>query len=365
MVLTQRHEQIKGSALTGPEGQGRTYNLIHQNSQTGLFIINVAGSMLQQGVHWTKTGDTITFSDYYVFDDQDITLDYLTGTGSVATLAGFGYCTTSDVYRTSGISSTQISETDVSRFIEEAEAAVCRYTHYLYWKRNLEAETVTSAASTSLTKSGAGWTVNDYANQYIHITSGTGAGQVRKVISNTIDTLTIDRAWTINPSTDSEWNLFYVPPKFNPYRQEDRDGNNQTFYFTRYTPLREIDQLVIGSTTVTPSKLYKYEVSGQIKFRSGAEASKFSATEPQSVHLKYWYGQDDLPYDAKRLVEVLAALMTLNAQMGGTFDKPSTIGLPEFNITIGQQYINIEGTIRRLEEEYQRLSKTVNRQPVL
>lgn len=369
MTLTIRHEPTSPATLTGADFSGndgdtnRTYTLAYSNAREELFTLIISGAILQPNIHFSLANDIVTVFGA-LYNSQEITIDYFTGSGNILSLSGYGYCTTSDVYRTGGITNTEIPEVDVVDFIEEAEAHACEVTHYVYWKYNLEDQTTNSATGTSLTQTGAGWTANDFVGQYVYITEGTGSGQIRKVVTNTTDTLNVDRAWSTNPDTTSVWKLFYVPPKYNPYRQEHKDGNNQSYFFTRYTPLREVEQLVIGSTTVTPTNLYKYDLSGEIKFRSGAEASKFSASEPQNIHLKYWYGQEELPYEVKRLVMVTAAISTLQAQMGGTFDDPSTIGLPEFNISIGQAYINIEGTVRRLEEEYQKLIKLVKIQPI-
>jgi hypothetical protein len=62
---------------------------------------------------------------------------------------------------------------------------------------------VASSASTTLTKTAAGWTVNAYANYTVVILSGTGAGQRRSIASNTATVLTVTQAWATNPDTTS------------------------------------------------------------------------------------------------------------------------------------------------------------------
>ena len=62
---------------------------------------------------------------------------------------------------------------------------------------------VSSATSTTLVYTGAGWTVNAYQNKYVWITAGKGQGQKRLVSSNTSDTLTISQAWSTIPDTTS------------------------------------------------------------------------------------------------------------------------------------------------------------------
>lgn len=53
-------------------------------------------------------------------------------------------------------------------------------------------ETVcTGATASTLTKTGAGWTVNAYAGKLLYLPNGPGARQRREIVSNTADTLTI------------------------------------------------------------------------------------------------------------------------------------------------------------------------------
>lgn len=65
----------------------------------------------------------------------------------------------------------------------------------------LPEDTATAGALTTLTRTGAGWVVNQYANSDVTILSGTGAGQRRRIASNTADTLTLAAAVTGNART--------------------------------------------------------------------------------------------------------------------------------------------------------------------
>lgn len=58
-----------------------------------------------------------------------------------------------------------------------------------------------SAASTLVTAKT--WTVNQWTNYQVRILSGTGAGQVRTIASNTATTLTVSAAWTTIPDATS------------------------------------------------------------------------------------------------------------------------------------------------------------------
>lgn len=60
---------------------------------------------------------------------------------------------------------------------------------------------VTAGTTTTLTDSTASWTVNQYANSDVIIVSGTGAGQRRRITSNTATVLTLAAAVTGNTRT--------------------------------------------------------------------------------------------------------------------------------------------------------------------
>lgn len=63
--------------------------------------------------------------------------------------------------------------------------------------------------ATTIGKAGAGWGVNAYAGQRVVVISGTGAGQKRKIASNTADTLTVTRAWDTAPDGTSRFMVMH------------------------------------------------------------------------------------------------------------------------------------------------------------
>lgn len=84
---------------------------------------------------------------------------------------------------------------------------------------------------TTLNKTGATWPVNAYANAQVRIVSGTGAGQVRTIASNTVTALTVSAAWTTTPDATSAFSI---------------EGNDDYLYLS-------------GNNAVT---LYRYSISG-------------------------------------------------------------------------------------------------------
>lgn len=63
--------------------------------------------------------------------------------------------------------------------------------------------TCTSSTATTITDSSQTWDVNELVGCSVRIIEGYGSDQVRTVVSNTADTITVDSAWGNNPNTTS------------------------------------------------------------------------------------------------------------------------------------------------------------------
>lgn len=63
--------------------------------------------------------------------------------------------------------------------------------------------TASAGGASTLTDAAKAWPVNGWANFQVRIKSGTGAGQVRSIASNTATVLTVSAAWTTNPDATS------------------------------------------------------------------------------------------------------------------------------------------------------------------
>jgi hypothetical protein len=90
--------------------------------------------------------------------------------------------------------------------------------------------TATAGAASTLTNSAKAWTTNQWANFQVRIVSGTGAGQIRTIASNTGTVLTTSTAWTTTPDATSVYSI---------------EGNDDFVYY-------------MGSNAVT---LYRYSIS--------------------------------------------------------------------------------------------------------
>lgn len=90
--------------------------------------------------------------------------------------------------------------------------------------------TATAGGASTLTNSAKTWTVNQWTNSQVRIVSGTGAGQIRTIASNTATVLTTSAAWTTNPDATSVYSI---------------EGNDDFLYY-------------MGSNAVT---MYRYSIS--------------------------------------------------------------------------------------------------------
>lgn len=97
--------------------------------------------------------------------------------------------------------------------------------------RSFASGTATAGGATTLTLGTANWTVNQFANMQIRIISGTGAGQIRTISSNTATIITVSSAWGTNPDNTSQFVI---------------EGNEDYLYLA-------------GNNAVT---LYRYSISG-------------------------------------------------------------------------------------------------------
>jgi hypothetical protein len=128
--------------------------------------------------------------------------------------------------------------------------------------------TATAGGASTLTNSAKSWTTNQWTNYQIRIVSGTGAGQIRTIASNTATVITTGTAWTTQPSTDSAYSI---------------EGNDDFIYY-------------MGSNAVT---LYRYSISGGTwttltpgVARGGAPGAGMSGQWVHSVSASDWTNEN-------------------------------------------------------------------------
>jgi hypothetical protein len=90
--------------------------------------------------------------------------------------------------------------------------------------------TATAGGASTLTNSAKTWATNQWTNYQIRIVSGTGAGQIRTIASNTGTVITVGSAWTTQPDATSVYSI---------------EGNDDFIYY-------------MGNNAVT---MYRYSIS--------------------------------------------------------------------------------------------------------
>ncbi len=82
----------------------------------------------------------------------------------------------------------------------------------------LSSGNISGSGSKTLSVSGTPWTVNAFVGNYVKITAGPGFGQVRVIVSNTANTLTLSQ----------DWNDFNAPTSASTYVVTDVNNNSIT-----------------------------------------------------------------------------------------------------------------------------------------
>ena len=162
-----------------------------------------------------------------------------------------------------------------------------------------DAGTATSATSTTLTDSTEAWPVNRWSNYAVRILSGTGAGQVVAIASNTATALTIVGNWQVTPDTTSVYVIQGDPDKFylfaggiagtpilNYSSQVQTFGRQQDWGIARnaaatvagYQPVA-IASLANATTTATVTTAHPHQFKvGELVSVRGATDANFNVT---------------------------------------------------------------------------------------
>jgi hypothetical protein len=150
----------------------------------------------------------------------------------------------------------------------------CRQIHTTPWEDNAYLQfstgTTTSATTTTLTDSIKNWAINQWSTAYqIRIVSGTGAGQIRPIVSNTSTSLIVS-GWNIIPDNTSTYSI---------------EGNEDHIY-------------LMGNASVA---LYRYSISNNSWVlinpnvpRSGSPGAGLSASWVRSVSNTNWSNENEI-----------------------------------------------------------------------
>jgi hypothetical protein len=128
--------------------------------------------------------------------------------------------------------------------------------------------TATAGGASTLTNSVKTWATNQWTNYQIRIVSGTGAGQIRTIASNTSTVITVGSAWTTQPDATSVYSI---------------EGNDDFIYY-------------MGNNAVT---MYRYSISANTwstlsptAARAGAPVACMSAHWVYNVTNSAWNAEN-------------------------------------------------------------------------
>lgn len=176
--------------------------------------------------------------------------------------------------------------------------------------------TATGGTTTTLTNSAKAWTTNQFANSQVRILSGTGAGQVRTIASNTGTVLTVSVAFTTTPDATSVYNI---------------EPNDDYLYATGGTAVTLVRYSISANTwtTLSPGTARTTPVAGATMNFIGTTTSTAWANESDIKNSRYLYAfnaSSSLPlsyYDiaANTWVNYTAAQVNryMNSVAGGVY----------------------------------------------
>ncbi len=118
-----------------------------------------------------------------------------------------------------------------------------------------------SGTGYTITDLGKTWTVNEWVGHLIGITNGTGAGQKRRIVSNTSTTLTVVNAWDTNPDATS----IYVVSSYNEWVTSGAAlGDTSTYDYLSPTSVNLAssygDDITVGTITGSPAGVQIYRI---------------------------------------------------------------------------------------------------------
>lgn len=180
------------SSLTYNDGQWHQVVLSRNNA--GIINFYIDGNPVNLS---TATASTLTLDAAQIVG---IGADCSVG-AACATGANFWDGSIDDITFSAGGTTTtdQMSAVQARRLYNDARPLVN--------KKVITVTDATTATSTTLGDSGESWIPQEFAGQIVTLTSGTGAGQTRRIVANTGTVLTVSPAFTTTPDTTTDFKM--------------------------------------------------------------------------------------------------------------------------------------------------------------
>jgi len=160
--------------------------------------------MIKQGTQDSVQSDAAAYTNL-------AGVGYLNGNVALGATSIVVACEVGSGFRTSGLA--YITDGIVGEFVTISDAVFTGNLCTLTVAPTQNAYTAFAGVATNaditspntIGKTAAGFTTNEFQDDYVVLTEGTGAGQIRKVTSNTFTTLTVDYAWSVVPDATTDF----------------------------------------------------------------------------------------------------------------------------------------------------------------
>lgn len=192
--------------------------------------------------------------------------------------------------------------------------------------------TASGGTTTTLVDTGSGWTVDAHAGKFVSILSGTGAGQVRKIISNTTDTLTV-ATWTA-PNATSTYEISGGIAQHNYDLADITDGLFATLALNKVINIEEATSAKIAGMSLKGSVGNPLEIGFKIIANN---LISNSAVNTLGTFANVTYR------DQKNRVLFNQKVYRLNAQSGSALADGDKIYPTEFELTADRKITGVYG----------------------
>ncbi|MBI5410173.1 MAG: hypothetical protein HZA14_12485 [Nitrospirae bacterium] len=201
----------------------------------------------------------------------------------------------------------------------------------------VDSGTAESGTNNTLTDLDKNWTTNVHATngRYVTILTGTGAGQTRKIVSNTATILTVASNWSVNPGATSTYEISGSIATHNYDLADNLDGifvtiaMNEKIGIKEATSLKLSDMIIKGSTGGGPL---------EINFKGPA----YNITWNSAINTLNSFANVTYREQANRIL-YSQGVMRLNAQGGSALDTADIIYPDEFELTSSRKLKGVYG----------------------
>ena len=262
------------------------------------------------------------------------------------------YCTPDEVRIQLGITSSVLSDADANVLIQFAQSEIDVLTHTQFLKVQVDS-TATAGASTTITDSTAGWTIDEWnadenlvGGYMVYIYTGTGSGQCKTIIDSTATVLTVDSAWDTNPDSTSKFRILK-----NTYTNETFTGDDTNIYYSGLYPIFNLRSMTLDSTSVTLSSVYQTPALGKLQLGTTSEKTLFSETTPLLNNIKYFFGVSPVPDIISAYCAVQAAIYAGQYMIGSTYTIATSYSHPDISVTKGVPYPHFDRALSAIQKK--------------